>query len=367
MHNLLIVLSVFAFVFCGCSKEKKLPDQTGEKQVVLFSKLTNDAILITVDGKCLDKKGFAKLVDLRKKMYELRAPAGMKQQVDREMLENTMLGEMKAVYPMQCALARFAETNGLEVTEDDLADYRNKFKSNCGKEFIPWANFENSFSVDEKATMNERIRVEAIGGRVRKWFLEANPVKTDEKEVKLFQEKFADYNRRAALTNAVIWAHATNVWNHLQAGMSFEKAANKYTEDENHPENGEWGGFRLSDLADDGNLSDIVSKLKPGWYTPPVEGDNGLMILRLDSIEKQEGGNEERYNLSRVFFQLPEFREIVSDEVMRAELLKAKENAKFNSFVRKLVSGVNVTYPSGEKIFKMARMATRTPANVFGM
>jgi hypothetical protein len=266
-------------------------------------------------------------------------------------------------------IEEFARTNNISVSAADIEKGRRKFKKSCKKDFQRWDTFIKAFSSDEKAIIDERVRIESLCSRVKNWYLGKNPVTVTTQEVVNCQKRLDNYHSRALATNIVIWAHASNVWKKVQSGANFEMMANRYTEDENEPEDGEWGQFLLSDLADEKQLYDVVSRMRPGMITPPIEGDNGLMILKLVSVDEESAKNDNgvvnplkvRYELSRIFFRLPEFYEKASFDTIFKTLKGLKEKRSFDKFVNGLRSSAKVSFPSGTSIYEQARRMSNMP------
>ena len=173
------------------------------------------------------------------------------------------------------------------------------------------------------------------------------------------QRELADmraYNAVMAQTNTLIYARATNVWNQLKAGGDFKALARSHTEiPDEVAEDGAWGMIDDSFLRDDPALLAALKNLKPGEFTPPVEGDNGLMIARLDA--RDEDGS---YSVSRIFFRLPLMIDYPTAEELVATAKAAHAKNLFDDLVRRLRATAKVAYPHGKDLFTR-RMST-TPS-----
>lgn len=351
------------------SKGEKRPDLSSITNQVTYFDLPSNAVLVAVGTNSFSKGAFCRLVDLKVKTVELSIPPGQKRNVNRMAIEAPMLSTVTNAYIAQTLLCEFASTNGIRVSEEDLTRARNKFKNACKKSFQRWNSFLDGFSEGQRATVEDRVRVESVCSKVRAWYLERNPVTVTTQEVVNCQKRLENYHDRAMATNAVIWAHASNIWKKVVSGENFEMLANRYTEDDTDPEDGEWGDFLLSDFADEKPLYDAILRMQPGEITPPIEGDNGLMILKLVSIDDEDAHNESgvvnplkvRYSFSRIFFRLPEFYERASFEKIMSTLKVLKENKSFGKFVDQLKSSTTITFPSGTAIFEQARRMAKMP------
>lgn len=107
------------------------------------------------------------------------------------------------------------------------------------------------------------------------------------------------WNVNMAKTNALQFAKATNVWAKLKAGADFVKTARVNTENVDEIEdNCEWGSLDDKFFEDEPAVSKQLKAMKPGEFSPPIEGDGGIMIIRLNFIE-----DDGSYNVSRIFFR----------------------------------------------------------------
>ena len=107
------------------------------------------------------------------------------------------------------------------------------------------------------------------------------------------------WNADMAKTNALQYAKATNVWEKLKSGADFVKTARLNTEAEEEIEdNCEWATVDEKFLADEPALMKQLKAMKPGEFSPPLEADGGILIVRLDSLEDDNG-----YTVSRIFFR----------------------------------------------------------------
>ena len=157
-----------------------------------------------------------------------------------------------------------------------------------------------------------------------------------------------------SLTNALVFAKATNVWEKLKAGADFKQMAKQFSDvPKEAEEGGEWGTLGLQQLEPDEDLVNWAQKLQPGEFSPPIDGDNGLMILKMDSKQGDD------YALSRIYFRLPMFQQEVSEE----ELLKLKRQQHERTVLQKelnaIVESVEVVKPKKKRHNKKKREKLR--------
>lgn len=319
----------------------------------------DDAVLVRHGVREFTMGEARELAHLRAALARISSPNISAEAKLEESYLPRILASIPYGFPRDCAIAAFAEENGIAATDGDVETMRKNAMQGAGQDFISWGAFERKLSAEERKTLDDRVKIEALTEAVRRWHAANNPAQVTDEELAEFRRRQKEYNAMAAATNDLTFAQATNVWNEIMGGLAFEDAANKYSTDENETEDGEWGDFRLDFFNDEPELKALVATLRPGDITPPVEGDNGLMILRLD--DKREEGGQAQYSLSRVFFHLPEFYPELDDETFAKEIRAARQNRVFEEFIGELTKKLPVTYPAGERIFDEAQRTAAQP------
>lgn len=159
-------------------------------------------------------------------------------------------------------------------------------------------------------------------------------------------QQVRDANLRAAATNELVFATATNIWRKITSGeLTFEDAAKKYSQDEYIDEGCEWGCFTREQLEDDVAVLALLPNIKTGDITPPVESDGGVAILR-----KDEDDNPKTFSFSRVFFRLPYFFDEETTGEARRALLETKESELVQTTIKSYIGKLKVEYPSGTNL-----------------
>ena len=234
---------------------------------------------------------------------------------------------------------------------------------------MSWGNALKRFNSEEQETINERVSAEATVAAVQMRFLEENKPEVSEDEINALYEKYMAYNKTCTISNDVTWAKASNIWNRIISGESFEDLAIQFDEDEYREADGIWGEFHVSDFTDEPEIWKLASKFRPGYVSPPIEADNGITILKINSIE-DEGHDVNAFdytpapsaeiNISRIFIHLPLFIEEVNKEQFAKECQMAKKIAEFNKFINGLISKADINYPCGIEIFGAGDTATQS-------
>lgn len=322
--------------------------------------LGDDAVLIrcgTNEFTMGEAKDFARL---RASLARLSISGANRAMKLEEAFLPRVIAALPLAFPTECAIAEFARENAIAAGKEDMELMRRRAQRNAKQEFVSWGAFLRKLPKENRSVMEERVHAEALQEAVRKWHERNKPISVSDEQIAGFRRRQRDYNARAAATNDFTFALATNVWREIEAGLPFEEAVEKYSTDEEESAGGEWGDFALDYFGDTPDLQRMIVALEPGQMTPPVEGDNGLMIVRLDDIQNDANGAPV-YSLSRIFFHLPEFYPELDDEAFAKEIRRTGQEKAFYDFVRELAGKQKIVYPEGEAVFEDAKRTAAQP------
>ena len=331
----------------GCTEE---PPGDGTP----LGKLAAEETVLVVDGTPLTKAALLARVGTIEALRRHRQPdrSGQDAAAQRQALCRAYL----PVFIDQTLLANWARTEGVTASASLTTNYMRRAFRNLRARTDK--TFDDLLAVPgvDAAQLRDQIRGEALRQAIEDALVARSPTNLPPEAI---QRELADmraYNAVMAQTNTLIYARATNVWNQLKAGGDFKALARSYTEiPDEVAEDGAWGMIDDSFLRDDPALLAALKNLKPGEFTPPVEGDNGLMIARLDA--RDEDGS---YAVSRIFFRLPLMIDYPTAEELVATAKAAHAKNLFDDLVRRLRATAKVTYPHGKDLFTR-RMST-TPS-----
>lgn len=365
MTALCIAAAVMGFTGCLEAKDaapneaKKAPDAV-KKAIGKKAEQSDETVILRCGTNDFTMGEARRLAELRARLSEL----SMAQSPSLENLMEAFLPRIIASTPngfaRDCAIAAFAAENGISASAEDVELMRKRAMQGAKQDFISWGSFMGKLSAEQRATLDGRIKIEALTEAVRKWHETNRPAPVTDEEIAEYRRRQREYNAMAAATNDLTYATATNVWKELQGGLDFGDAVDMYSTDENDTDGGEWGDFMLDYFSDSPAIQTMLPTMTPGQISPPVEGDNGLMIIRLDDL-REEGDGRPIYTISRIFFHLPEFYPELDDEAFKREICTARQQRTFNEFVEELAKKLTVTYPAGEFIFENARRTAAQP------
>lgn len=210
--------------------------------------------------------------------------------------------------------------------------FRNfKAKGDKGYEdLMNLAGFTRSLWEDQVLSEARRIAM-------REFWVAAEPANLPTNYADKVLADIAKWNENMAKTNVLQFAKATNVWEKLNAGADFVKTARANTEKPDEIEDDcEWGTIDEKFLADEPVLLEMLKKMKVGDYTPPVEADGGILIVRLNALEEDNG-----YAVSRIFFRKGNTLVPASKPEIVAKALEKHEENLFKRKLDELVAKAN--------------------------
>ena len=342
-----------AGILAGCGERdaggssNALPEQTPVEGATYDGLKDTDAVII-VDGTPITKGELERSVALRVILQSNRRKSAIDDQ-ERARIERTIRSQAPAGLVQMAAIEGYALKNGLAPSNESLAKYRERaFKMYRKAPQKGYDDLKASLPAELQEVLDSQIAMEALVAAIEEAEYEKSPLEIPEELVEERISTAERYNEIAQATNALVFARATNVWEEIRAGGDFAQIAEKYTEDDDGKGcGGEWGLFELGQLAGDDEVVRLLKEMKPGDFSPPIEGDNGLMIMKLMNVTDTE---PQRYEISRVFFQLPEFLEIPTAETVMAEEMKEYRAKLLNERIRDLVVKARLEYPYGKQI-----------------
>ena len=343
------------------NKKNVSSSSTGKVDTVAgaFSALPNSAVLISVNGKALTKEMFLKWVELRVVMGKV-AQGQMPNDELKSLIRDQMLSSVTNDYISQVIASEYAKTVGLMAGTNQISRCKKGFSYACRMPNAKWEKVIGRFPKNLQEVIEDRVHNESILSTVFTKFVDDNHVTVEQSEIDKLYNNYINYNNVCAQTNLMTWVTASNIWQRVRNGEDFKELARQFDEDKYRESDGVWGTFQLSDFTDEPEIWRLTPKFRLGWVSPPIEADNGLMIMKIDAIE--DGGNNVKaddyvpspsavFTISRIFLHLPLFAESLDKDTFAREVIQAKRNVEFQKFIDELKSKSNIAFPSGTEIF----------------
>ena len=259
----------------------------------------------------------------------------------------------------RAAVQKFYDDCHLAASTQTVHFVRKSFERSYGvrsKKLKRWHRIEDlKYMLGKNAgVIDQELQDRVAYITVTNAILSKASIEPTEVEVAARIRSIAEHNLRADATNALVFARATNVWRKVVANTnSFEETAKLYSEDEYINIGCEWGTFTSDQLADEDALKQLLPGLKIGDITAPIESDGGLAIIRLD--ERDSANN---MTFSRIFFRLPMYFEVETEEEARLFLRGEKANKVVNDTLKTWVDKLKVEFPDGKNVFGVPAAVT---------
>ena len=349
-RNLMLVL-VVGCCFAGCDRRDVHEQVTEEVDVSVKAKsdvpAVHHPVAVRIDGRDITRKD---IIDNGRAAMLLNMNKARKTKIrKREILAVERYCRSAVNRELaKAAVAKYVNERGLSVSSNELKRATQKFERQYG---VMSRKLRRSHRLaDLKYMLKDRAYVAdqmimdmAMFEVMTNDLISTSKTVVTDDMIRRRLEYIDAANFSAAATNAQVFATATNVWRKITSGeLTFEDAAQKYSEDEYIGDGCEWGCFTREQLEDDTAVLELLPTLKTGDITPPVESDGGLAILR-----KDEDDNPKTYSFSRVFFRLPYFFDKETPEAAREMIAVQMTKDLVQGTIRDYVGKLNVEYPDG--------------------
>ena len=351
----LLMLMALACTGCKPQTEEVGAEKPADSTVVG----TNAPIAVKIDGLDLSRK---EIVRRGKVMMQLNMNKMRRRKVGKselKYLEHYCRGAV-AREIAQASVRRYVQDHQLKVDTNTVAKVQRDFVRRYGvrsNKLHRWHTVDDlRYMLGKNADrLDEELRNREFYMVATNHILRSAAISVDEAEIAVRRNSLTAYNARSAATNRLVYAHASNVWSRVRGGeIAFEDAARRYSEDKYLKDGIEWGLFTREQLDDEPKVTEILPSLKVGDITPPIESDGGLAILRLDPADSND-----QFAFSRIFFRLPAFAEIGSDEELRSELVAQRERDVIEQVLKSVADQLSIEYPDGQSVFDFSNPSNR--------
>ena len=169
------------------------------------------------------------------------------------------------------------------------------------------------------------------------------------------------YNQRMSLTNALIYAQASNVLARARAGADFSELADEFSQDEEKEPGGDLGFCEADDFAlESPTYWENIVCLKSGEITDVMESDAGIEIVKF--LGEKEDVYGDGSHIARHLARIVWHTAIIFDEdekLIRKEMEKERKNDVIKAAVTELQKKAKLVYPHGEEIIPGSRKRKR--------
>ena len=201
------------------------------------------------------------------------------------------------------------------------------------------------------ADFAKRVLDEELLGRALRAQVFTSPVELDENRLQRLVQTIGEYNEKANATNQLTRALLERAKADILSGKTdFQKVSNDLSEDDWAKDGDcEWGTFTRENLDGEDEVLAALDTLGQGEITGPLEGDNGYMLLRLDSK------NENGYTLSRIYRRQVALMEDESVDELRTRFTEEEHEKRFAKLAEELRAQAKASYPAGTNLFNQVK------------
>lgn len=230
-------------------------------------------------------------------------------------------------------LADFAAANGIKLTEEQLERHRQaafrNFRTRSDRDYRSLV----AAVIRTPELWEDQVRSEALRTVMTEYWLKTDPPQLPEGYAAAKIAEMEAWNANLPATNAWVYARATNAWQRIRSGEDFVKVAKETTDlREEVADDCQYGVMDAKMLEEDPKLLAALQRMKPGEVSAPVEGDGGLMVVRLDALAQDNG-----YEVSRIFFRLGQKVIPASKEDIEAHARSTQKQELFDRKVKELL------------------------------
>lgn len=346
-------------VASGCSdrKSRNCAVTGNPTNQVSYVELKDQDVLVSVDGHKLTKADVERQVALDVALLKYKGvllSGGLNAQ-----MKGKLARRVRDQFIARTLLLGDAERKQVQEDAETLAQARLEIAEAYGLD-----ETTNRFDAilvgmkaDSRALLEKNIRIAArLYAYINR--MAGDKVRIDEKEIDEVVKHGNEKKEQSIRVLAEQREKALKLYGRLQKGEDFQTvAASSDTADEDNGI-GEWGEFSLGEVEQlVPKLGPAVSRLAVGDYTPPVECDDAIYIVRL---AKKDGSGyasavnlaPERRTLERIVVKLPVLYEVAPRELIHATLVREKRNGyQKDVLLPELMKRATVTYPSGKITF----------------
>ena len=302
-------------------------------------KAPQEDVFVVVDGRAITETAVSNIVLVQARMLEL---SGRK--VDDKIFGLWANRHATEIIPGLISselLQIAAEKEGVKPTQDDFDETLAKYNRSCGRAGLSLEELAKLFGEVKEPFLNQFERSKTLLAYGRKHFV----AEVSESDVSSYLARMTnrvEYGRRI---DARARKNADDAYARLKKGESWEAVAKDCSEDTLIDEENEdfYKTWVVTDLAGFGYeaLAAALPTLKAGDISKPIEIDEGLVIVKVNSIE---GG---KYDLGRIIFRMAEPVEIPTPEAARRILQKEMSKKAQVECLADISANARMEYPKG--------------------
>lgn len=349
---LLAIISVCVIGGCGRGSDddsQSNPAGRAQSQVegtqTKQSKNNAPSFLVKVGDKVLNKSDVEAEQQLRCALEKIRRP---KIQIAYLEKIKERISATSVKYFISSSLFQFyCQENSLNIDSGCRRRYEQKVARSYKVKDI--ATLKKKIPGNLQYLFDEGIERSLVIDLAKSHILKTADISVSDKEVNDAISRYEKINQTASLTNSIVYAHASNVWQRITAKeLTFKEAAYDYSEIADEAAvYGLWGGFKVTQFDDEEERAfrSWLATAPVGTFSPPMVVDGGLCIVKIDSLTKGNVPEQDEFTISRIYFRLPVIWDIPDKKELARVITEAKEKRAIESALSEVAKRHKVIYP----------------------
>ena len=315
----------------------------------VYSSLKESDVLISVNGTTLTKGDLEGQLRIKIKVAKLRAK---NLSAEKEINLSNRLKEL--VYRTFLPLALFAtEAKKLNIVPSDShrMQLEQKYCATYGVGCKTLDEMYSKMEPVESLAIKRLLELDLLNQSYISAVLATQMVVSVEEVSNQVASTIA-YNQRMSLTNALIYAQASNVLARARAGADFSELADEFSQDEEKEPGGDLGFCAADDFAlESPTYWENIVCLKPGEITDVMESEEGIEIVKFLGEKEDIYGDGSKFerHLARIVWHTAIIFD-TDEKLIRSEMEKERRNDVLQKASMELQKKATIVYPHGEGV-----------------
>ena len=273
----------------GCTRESEVP-------------------ILSVNGRAYTQADWDCDIAVREALYSHKQGAALNAAKAKRQHDGIRLSTLQAFVNDTLWQLALGATNDSIRTQQSfsgvLSAIQDKYTQTFGR---PGETFDDLVALLPNARARQRLRTLVAQEAVQEAFCMTHyrdDYEVSSNLVATTLRQISEMNRQVGVTNRQIYASASNLVARLRAGEDFARLADRFSQESPKEAGGALGECDKNDFPLDGDkIWPILSNLKVGEVTDPLETEDGLCIYRCDAVvPESEKTGEFALRLSRICF-----------------------------------------------------------------
>ena len=314
-----------------------------------YSSLNESDVLVSVNGIDLTKGDLEGQLKIKIKMAKSRVK---KLSEEKETYLSKRLKESSYFTFVPLALfASEAKKFGAAADSSHRIQVERKYCSTYGGGCKTVEEMFSKMEPLETAAIKKLMELDLLSQSYISTVLSTQLVVTAE-EVSNHVARTIAYNARMTLTNALIYAQASNVLARARAGADFSELADEFSQDDEKEPGGDLGLCTADDFSlETPSYWENIVCLKPGEITDVMESEAGIEIVKFLGEKEDVYGDGSQFarHLARIVWHTAIIFD-TDEKLIRSEMEKERRNDVLQKAVMELQKKATIVYPHGEDV-----------------